>query len=53
MENTAALEEKINRLECKLRNTIDILKIAVKITNGLNKDTTDFILDRIEELERN
>ena len=46
------LEEKINKLECKLMNTIDILKTVVRITNGLDSDTTDFILDRIEELER-
>ena len=46
------MEKKINELEIKLMNTIDILKTVVRITNGLDRDATDFILDRIEELER-
>ena len=45
-------EQRINELEVKLLNTIDILKTVVRITSGLDRDTTDFILDRIEELER-
>ena len=41
MEDIAALEKRIHELECKLNNTLYILKTAIMYSRGLNRDITD------------
>ena len=52
MEDIAALEKRINELEYKLNNTLYILKTTIMYSHGLNRDITDWLTDKIEELER-
>ena len=39
-------------LEEKLDKTIEVLKILIQVDRGLDNDTTEWLLDMIEELER-
>lgn len=45
-------EERINELETKLLNTLELLKTIVNIDRGLDKDTTDYLVEEIESLQR-
>jgi hypothetical protein len=46
-----ALEEKVDYLEDKLARTIEVLKLLVQVDNGLGKDTTEWLLEQVEELQ--
>lgn len=45
-------EERINELETKLLNTLELLKIAVQMSRGLDNDTTEYLLEQIEAIQR-
>jgi hypothetical protein len=45
------LEEKVEYLEDKLLRTIELIKLLVRIDNGLTKDTTEWLEDQINELQ--
>ena len=45
------LEEKVDYLEDKLVRTIEVLKLLVQVDNGLGKDTTEWLLEQVEELQ--
>lgn len=44
-------EERVKQLENKLTLTIELLKFIVRVDNGLTKDNTDWLLEKIEALE--
>lgn len=45
-------EEQINKLEDKLARTLEVLKLLVLISSGLNKTNTEWFVDQIEELQQ-
>lgn len=45
-------KERVEYLEDKLDKTIEILKFLIQVDNGLSKDITEILLDRIEELQQ-
>ena len=45
------LEEKVEYLEDKLARTIEVLKLLIKVDNGLSNDTTDWLVGQVEELQ--
>ena len=45
-------EEKVEYLEDKLARTLEILKLFVRLDNGLNKNNTEWLEEQIEELQQ-
>ena len=45
-------EEKINYLGDKLARTLEVLKLLVLISSGLNKTNTEWFVEQIEELQQ-
>lgn len=45
------LEERVNDLECRLLNVIDLLKYTVTLSTGLTKNDTKHILEQLERLQ--
>lgn len=45
------LEEKVEYLEDRLARTIEVVKLLIRVDNGLSKDTTDWLVGQIEELQ--
>ena len=45
------LEEKVEYLEDRLARTIEVVKLLIRVDNGLSKDTTDWRVGQIEELQ--
>lgn len=44
-------EERVKQLEDKLTLTIALLKVMVRMDIGLNKDDTDWLLEKLEAME--
>ena len=51
-ERIDELEKKFNDLEVKLMNTLDILRVVIKLDRGLDNDTTEWLVKKVENLER-
>lgn len=51
-ERINELEKKINELEVKLVNTLDILRVAINLDHGIDIDTTEWLVKKVEDLER-
>jgi hypothetical protein len=51
-ERINELEKKINELEVKLMNTLNILRVAINLDRGLDIDTTEWLVKKVENLER-
>lgn len=51
-ERINELEKKINDLEVKLMNTLDILRVVINLDRGLDNDTTEWLVKKVENLER-
>lgn len=51
-EKINELEKKLNDLEVKLINTLDILRVFIKLDRGLDNDTTEWLVKKVENLER-
>jgi hypothetical protein len=51
-ERINELEKKINELEVKLMNTLDILRVVINLDRGLDNDTTEWLVKKVENLER-
>lgn len=45
-------EKRINELETKLRNVLELLKEVVRMSGSFNNRTTDYLVEKIEELQR-
>lgn len=45
-------KERVEYLEDKLDKTIEVLKFLIQVDTGLNKDITETLLARIEELQQ-
>ena len=46
------IEKRVEYLEDKLARTIEVLQFLIQVDNGLNKDITEILLDRVEELQQ-
>ncbi len=44
-------EAKVNNLEDRLNEVIELLKLFIRIDNGLSRDATDLLLAHIEKME--
>ena len=51
-EKINELEKKLNDLEVKLMHTLDILRVFIKLDHSLDNDTTEWLVKKIENLER-
>lgn len=45
-------EKRINELEVKLLNTLELLKEAIRLSSSFDNRTTDYLVEKIEELQR-
>lgn len=44
-------EERINNLEDKLDEVIELLRFFIRIDNGLTRDSTDLLIDHLNKLK--
>jgi hypothetical protein len=51
-ERINELEKKINELEVKLMNTLDILRTFLALDQGIDADTTNWLVKKVENIER-
>ncbi len=47
-----SLEEKVEYLEDKLARTLEVLMHLVRLDTGIDKRTTEWLEDQIEELQK-
>ena len=45
------LEEKIVKLECKLNNTLELLKTVVRMDRDFDNETTDYFIEELSKLQ--
>ena len=44
-------EEKVEYLEDKLNEVIELLRFLIRVDNGLTKDATDLLINHLNKLE--
>jgi hypothetical protein len=45
------LDRRINDLEVKLMNTLDILRVVINLDRGIDNDTAEWLVKKVENLE--
>ena len=46
------LDQRINDLKVKLMNTLELLKIVITLDRGLDNNDTEWLVEKVEDLER-